>query len=199
MSFSIIMDQSFGTQVSQTKVSPWSRFVSVGGWHRDLVVFPSEAEHCVRSVRSFPYPMREPNSILVQRHESIRSSLSHRSYSRRCSFTYNSRTSPLPWPRPSCLSVSQACKSCLSKEIARSIFSARLNAGAMVSCPKHGWLQPVYYEIPYTEFYCHSYDTQMALGLVRAAERARSPAILQLFPVTLAYGKGPFLRFCLEM
>ncbi|KIM44204.1 hypothetical protein M413DRAFT_443233 [Hebeloma cylindrosporum] len=43
------------------------------------------------------------------------------------------------------------------------------------------------------------YDAQMAVGLVRAAERARSPAILQLFPVTLAYGKGPFLRYCLEL
>ncbi|PPQ68903.1 hypothetical protein CVT26_001840 [Gymnopilus dilepis] len=41
------------------------------------------------------------------------------------------------------------------------------------------------------------YDTNMAIGLVRAAERARSPAILQLFPVTLAYGGGPFLKFCL--
>lgn len=39
----------------------------------------------------------------------------------------------------------------------------------------------------------------MAVGLVRAAERSRSPAILQLFPVTLAYGKGPFLRYCLEL
>lgn len=44
-----------------------------------------------------------------------------------------------------------------------------------------------------------SYDAQMAVGLVRAAERSRSPAILQLFPVTLAYGKGPFLRYCLEL
>ncbi|RDB21929.1 putative fructose-bisphosphate aldolase [Hypsizygus marmoreus] len=43
------------------------------------------------------------------------------------------------------------------------------------------------------------YDAQMAIGLVRAAERARSPAILQMFPVTLAYGKGPFLRFCLDV
>ncbi|KAF9467684.1 ketose-bisphosphate aldolase [Collybia nuda] len=43
------------------------------------------------------------------------------------------------------------------------------------------------------------YDTQMAIGLVRAAEHARSPAILQLFPVTLAYGKGPFLQFCLDV
>jgi len=44
-----------------------------------------------------------------------------------------------------------------------------------------------------------SYDAQMAVGLVRAAERSRSPAILQLFPVTLAYGKGLFLRYCLEL
>jgi len=44
-----------------------------------------------------------------------------------------------------------------------------------------------------------SYDAQMAVGLVRAAERSRSPAILQLFPVTLSYGKGPFLRYCLEL
>ncbi|KAG6896044.1 hypothetical protein C0992_010730 [Termitomyces sp. T32_za158] len=39
----------------------------------------------------------------------------------------------------------------------------------------------------------------MAIALVRAAERCRSPAILMLFPVTLAYGKGPFLRFCLDL
>lgn len=45
----------------------------------------------------------------------------------------------------------------------------------------------------------HSYDAPSAIALVRAAERTRSPAILQMFPVTLAYGKGPFLRFCLDM
>ncbi|KAG6902385.1 hypothetical protein C0995_000590 [Termitomyces sp. Mi166 len=43
------------------------------------------------------------------------------------------------------------------------------------------------------------YDAGMAFALVRAAERCRSPAILMLFPVTLAYGKGPFLRFCLDL
>ncbi|KJA15911.1 hypothetical protein HYPSUDRAFT_333762 [Hypholoma sublateritium FD-334 SS-4] len=43
------------------------------------------------------------------------------------------------------------------------------------------------------------YDANMAIGLVRAAERARSPAVLQLFPVTLEHGKGPFLRFCLDV
>ncbi|KAF8151782.1 ketose-bisphosphate aldolase [Crassisporium funariophilum] len=43
------------------------------------------------------------------------------------------------------------------------------------------------------------YDEGMAVALVRAAERSRSPAILQLFPITLAYGKGPFLRFCLDL
>ncbi|KAJ7223156.1 aldolase [Mycena pura] len=42
------------------------------------------------------------------------------------------------------------------------------------------------------------YDAHSVIGLVRAAERNRSPAILQLFPVTLAYGKGPFLQFCLN-
>ncbi|KAF7297164.1 Aldolase [Mycena indigotica] len=42
------------------------------------------------------------------------------------------------------------------------------------------------------------YDAHCVIGLVRAAERNRSPAILQLFPVTLAYGKGPFLAFCLN-
>ena len=45
----------------------------------------------------------------------------------------------------------------------------------------------------------YSYDAQSAIALVRAAERNRSPAILQLFPVTLAYGKGPFLQFCLNV
>ena len=44
-----------------------------------------------------------------------------------------------------------------------------------------------------------SYDAKRAIGLVRAAERARSPAIRQLFPVTLEHGKGPFLRFCLDV
>ena len=43
------------------------------------------------------------------------------------------------------------------------------------------------------------YDWGMARGLVRAAERAKSPAILQLFPVTLAYGQGPFLQYCLDL
>ncbi|KAH8110032.1 aldolase [Phellopilus nigrolimitatus] len=43
------------------------------------------------------------------------------------------------------------------------------------------------------------YDAHSAIGLVRAAERKKSPAILQLFPVTLAYGKGPFLQFCLNV
>jgi len=42
------------------------------------------------------------------------------------------------------------------------------------------------------------YDAQMVIALVRAAEAARSPAILQLFPITLAYGKGPLLQFCLN-
>lgn len=43
------------------------------------------------------------------------------------------------------------------------------------------------------------YDAQSVVGLVRAAERQKSPAILQLFPVTLAYGGGPFLQYCLTM
>ncbi|PPQ82795.1 hypothetical protein CVT25_009284 [Psilocybe cyanescens] len=34
------------------------------------------------------------------------------------------------------------------------------------------------------------YDTQMAVGLVRAAERAQSPAILQFFPPPFMYGKA---------
>ncbi|ESK95420.1 fructose-bisphosphate [Moniliophthora roreri MCA 2997] len=42
------------------------------------------------------------------------------------------------------------------------------------------------------------YDAHSVIGLVRAAERLKSPALLQLFPVTLAYGKGPFLQFCLD-
>ncbi|KAI9353210.1 aldolase [Zopfochytrium polystomum] len=42
------------------------------------------------------------------------------------------------------------------------------------------------------------YDAQSVIGAVRAAERCRSPAIIQLFPVTLKYGGGPFLRFCLD-
>jgi len=43
------------------------------------------------------------------------------------------------------------------------------------------------------------YDMTAVIGLVRAAERARSPAILQLFPITVKYGGGPFLQFCLNM
>ncbi|KAF8907037.1 aldolase [Gymnopilus junonius] len=43
------------------------------------------------------------------------------------------------------------------------------------------------------------YDANMAVGLVCAAESARSPAILQMFPITLTYGKGPFLKFCLDI
>ncbi|KAJ7629472.1 aldolase [Mycena polygramma] len=42
------------------------------------------------------------------------------------------------------------------------------------------------------------YDAHSVIGLVRSAERMKSPAILQLFPVTLAYGKRPFLQFCLN-
>ncbi|KAK0200362.1 aldolase [Desarmillaria ectypa] len=42
------------------------------------------------------------------------------------------------------------------------------------------------------------YDANSVIGLIRAAERSKSPTILQLFPVTLAYGKGPFLQFCLD-
>ncbi|TYJ55253.1 hypothetical protein B9479_004083 [Cryptococcus floricola] len=44
-----------------------------------------------------------------------------------------------------------------------------------------------------------AYDANMALALVRAAERSKSPAILQLFPITLASGGGPFLQYCLTI
>jgi len=60
-------------------------------------------------------------------------------------------------------------------------------------------LSPTIDSEPTLTYLSLSYDAQMAVGLVRAAERSRSPAILQLFPVTLAYGKGPFLRYCLEL
>ncbi|KAJ3785021.1 aldolase [Lentinula aff. detonsa] len=43
------------------------------------------------------------------------------------------------------------------------------------------------------------YDAQSIIALVRSAERMSSPAIIMLFPVTLAYGKGPFLQFCLNI
>ncbi|WVW80802.1 hypothetical protein I302_102789 [Kwoniella bestiolae CBS 10118] len=43
------------------------------------------------------------------------------------------------------------------------------------------------------------YDAGMAKGLVRAAERNNSPAILQLFPITLQAGKGPFLQYCVTL
>jgi len=44
------------------------------------------------------------------------------------------------------------------------------------------------------------YDWSSVIGLVRAAERTNSPAILQLFPLTLEYGgaNGEFLQFCVE-
>jgi hypothetical protein len=43
------------------------------------------------------------------------------------------------------------------------------------------------------------YDWTTVVGLVRAAERFRSPVILQLFPVTLKYGGGEFLRLCIDL
>ena len=43
-----------------------------------------------------------------------------------------------------------------------------------------------------------SYDANCVIGLVRAAERCRSPAIILMFPVTLQFGKGPWLQFCLN-
>jgi fructose-bisphosphate aldolase class II len=43
------------------------------------------------------------------------------------------------------------------------------------------------------------YDAGSAIGLVRAAERTKSPAILQLFPISLEYGGLPYLRFCVEL
>ncbi|KAN0060341.1 hypothetical protein ACQY0O_007670 [Thecaphora frezii] len=42
------------------------------------------------------------------------------------------------------------------------------------------------------------YDAQSIVALVRAAEQKRSPAICQLFPVTLAQFGKPFLRFVLD-
>jgi hypothetical protein len=72
-----------------------------------------------------------------------------------------------------------------------------LNAEAMVSWLKSGYSLSNHHSPNFTVH--HSYDAQSAVALVRAAERTRSPAILQMFPVTLAYGKGPFLRFCLDM
>jgi hypothetical protein len=44
-----------------------------------------------------------------------------------------------------------------------------------------------------------SYDASSAVGLVRAAERAKSPAILQLFPISLEYGGVAYLRFCVDL
>ncbi|CAO1613021.1 unnamed protein product [Parajaminaea phylloscopi] len=42
------------------------------------------------------------------------------------------------------------------------------------------------------------YDTPSVVAFVRAAEKARSPAILQMFPATLRQFGRPFLRFCLD-
>ena len=51
---------------------------------------------------------------------------------------------------------------------------------------------------PHSTCYPLSYDANCVIALVRAAERSRSPAIIQMFPVTLAFGKGPWLQFCLN-
>ncbi|KAJ9480359.1 putative Fructose-bisphosphate aldolase (putative) [Pseudozyma hubeiensis] len=42
------------------------------------------------------------------------------------------------------------------------------------------------------------YDVQSVIALVRAAEASRSPALCQLFPVTMAQFGKPFLQFCLD-
>lgn len=42
------------------------------------------------------------------------------------------------------------------------------------------------------------YDVQSVVALVRAAEASRSPALCQLFPVTMAQFGKPFLEFCLS-
>lgn len=42
------------------------------------------------------------------------------------------------------------------------------------------------------------YDAQSVVALVRSAEACGSPAICQLFPVTMAQFGKPFVRFCLE-
>jgi len=42
------------------------------------------------------------------------------------------------------------------------------------------------------------YDQTAVLSLVRAAEKMKAPAIIQIFPVTMHYGGKPFLRFCLD-
>lgn len=44
-----------------------------------------------------------------------------------------------------------------------------------------------------------SYDAIAATALVRAAERARSPAILQIFPVTLRHFGPSYLRYLLDL
>lgn len=42
------------------------------------------------------------------------------------------------------------------------------------------------------------YDIQSVIGTIRAAEKLRSPAIIEIFPVTLKYGGKPFLRASLS-
>lgn len=42
------------------------------------------------------------------------------------------------------------------------------------------------------------YDVQSVVAFVRAAEKARSPAMVQVFPATLSQFGKPFLRFCLD-
>ena len=44
-----------------------------------------------------------------------------------------------------------------------------------------------------------SYDTSSAIAVIRAAEKARSPAMILLFPATLRYAGKPFLKFVLDM
>ncbi|WOO82050.1 Putative fructose-bisphosphate aldolase [Vanrija pseudolonga] len=43
------------------------------------------------------------------------------------------------------------------------------------------------------------YDANQALAFVRACEAKRSPGILQLFPITVKLGGGPFLRYCIDI
>lgn len=42
------------------------------------------------------------------------------------------------------------------------------------------------------------YDVQSVVALVRAAEASKSPALCQLFPITMAQFGKPFVKFCLD-
>lgn len=73
-------------------------------------------------------------------------------------------------------------------------------AGGYDSCPLDtSWSPVTDLSLSCTTFLIlRSYDTQSVIALIRAAEASRSPAILQLFPITMAQFGKEFVRFCIN-